>query len=171
MISLTLISFLWSRLFKMPWKKQKTKKSYDLKEPMSKFFFCQIRENINYLQWTCAKVKKKKRYYIHHLLNFLNYPMKFQLEWIKKKIPVKTVQHCCDLEIWSRSLKVVWIASIGNAQRPVSFDIYHIYGVWENPNVVKVLDKPRHLINKKKKKIIFLEYTPDLHKSYCASSI
>ena len=35
------------------------------------------------------------------------------------------------------------------------FEIYHIYGVWEN-SMVKVFDKPRHLIDQKR--IISLEY-------------
>ena len=29
-----------------------------------------------------------------------------------------------------------------------NFDIYHIYSVWENPNV-KVFQKPRHLTTQK----------------------
>ena len=39
------------------------------------------------------------------------------------------------------------------------FDIYHIYGVWVNPNV-KAFDKPRHLIDQKHA-IIFFECTSE----------
>ena len=50
-----------------------------------------------------------------------------------------------------------------------NFDIYHIYSVWENPNV-KVFDKLRHLTEKKTLLIISLEYTSELHWSYCTWS-
>ena len=70
---------------------------------------------------------------------------------------VKTVQHCCDLERWSKSLKVKWA---GKAQWVVpSCKVWHhIYAVWVNPNV-KVFDKPRHLINNNKK----VSYLPSIH--------
>ena len=64
------------------------------------------------------------------------------------KSSVKTIQHCWDLEIWSRSLTVLWT---GKAQWVVwscKIHSYHIYGVRENPNV-KVFYKSRHLTNQK----------------------
>ena len=53
----------------------------------------------------------------------------------KMNISVKTVWHCCDLEIPSRPLKV---ASMGRAQWELpsgKFDIYHIQSIRENRNV------------------------------------
>ena len=42
------------------------------------------------------------------MLDLLNNPTKLQLYWIRTlKLSVKTIQKCCGLEIWSRSLKVV----------------------------------------------------------------
>ena len=54
--------------------------------------------------------KWKKLWYSHYLLNLLNSSTKFELNLDKNTtFLVKTIQHCCDLEIWSRSLKVAWI--------------------------------------------------------------
>ena len=51
------------------------------------------------------------------------------------KFSVKTVWHCCDLEIPSRSLKVVWKGKAQSVLPACKFDIYHIYSVRENSNV------------------------------------
>ena len=47
---------------------------------------------------------------------------------------VKTVWHCCDLEIQSRSLKVYERVKLNEYYHHEKFDIYHIYGIWENRN-------------------------------------
>ena len=52
--------------------------------------------------------KREKWWCIYYLLDSLSNPTKFQLNWIRTKCSVKTVWHCCDIEIWSRSLEVVW---------------------------------------------------------------
>ena len=60
---------------------------------------------------------------------------------------VRTVQHCCDLETWPRSLKVIWA---GKAQWLVPtctiWQLPHNNVIWVNPNI-KVFDKPRYLTN------------------------
>ena len=38
---------------------------------------------VNNLLWMHAKVKKKKKWYIHDLTDVLNNPYKFELNWIE----------------------------------------------------------------------------------------
>ena len=51
------------------------------------------------------------------------------------KFSIKTVPFCCDLEILSRSLKVVWTGKVQQYHH-AQFDIYYIYGTSENCNAV-----------------------------------
>ena len=78
----------------------------------------------------------------------------------------ETAWHCCDLEILSRSLKVVWT---GKAQWVVSsrklWQLSYIYSVWINPNV-KVFDKPRYLPDKKKQHANYLLWMHTSHANH-----
>ena len=67
---------------------------------------------------TCEKTQTNppsdifKIYLMFDLLDVINNRTKFQLHWISTtdtKFSVKTIWHCCDIEILSRSLKVVWM--------------------------------------------------------------
>ena len=60
---------------------------------------------------------------------------------------VKTVWHCCELEIWSKSLEVLWTDKPPWVHH-AKFDTYHIDGVWVNPNL-KGFDEIRHLTDEK----------------------
>ena len=68
--------------------------------------------------------------------------LQFQLNWLKYflKTSVKTVWHCCELDIWSRSLKVVWT---GKAQWVVpSCKVWPLWCLRKNP---PVFNNPSHL--------------------------
>ena len=51
------------------------------------FFGGRIRKHVNYLPGLCTKVKKKKKWYIHGLLDELNNPAQFQR---RRKSSLKT---------------------------------------------------------------------------------
>ena len=71
-----------------------------------------------------------------------------------KKILVKTVRHCRDHKLWSRSLKVVWTSK---AQRVVpSSKVWHLSHLWCPRK--SVFDKRRHLIDQK-----HVNYLPCIH--------
>ena len=51
------------------------------------------------------------------------------------KFPVEILWHCYDLEIQSRSLKVVWMGKAQWVLPPCTVWHLHIYTVWENHNL------------------------------------
>ena len=66
---------------------------------------------------------------------------------INIKFSVVTVWHCCDIEIWSRSLKVVWTGKLQWVL--TSCKIWHLshlsFGVWQNCYLdfnISTLDRP-----------------------------
>ena len=108
--------------------------------------------------------KNDKQWYIHYLLDFLNNPTKFQLNWIRiQNVQLKLFNTAVTLKYGQGHWK--WCEQVKlNAQyHHAKVDIYYIYGLLVNP---KVFNKPRHLTDEKH--IISLEYTPESHKSYCA---
>ena len=68
--------------------------------------FYQIRKQVNQFPLICAKVNNGDTVIIYQ--TYLTTLQSLKLTGYKHKFSVKTVQHGCDLEIWSRSLKVVW---------------------------------------------------------------
>ena len=99
------------------------------KKPMLKVLF---RNNEELHQFSPLNMHDhQKRWYIPDLLDVLDNPMKSQLNRIRTciKVSVKTVWHCCDSEVWSRSLKVVWTGKAQWVGLHTKIDIYHFYSV------------------------------------------
>ena len=119
--------------------------------------FLQTRKSVNYVPWTCANPPPKKQNKqqqkkqqkwplgcrtingddcIHDLL--INTVSTWSVKNIK--FSIKTVWHRCNFETQARSLKVVswrrceWV-ELNEYYHHAKFDIYHISGVWENPNI------------------------------------
>ena len=72
----------------------------------------------------------KKKYWCIFIIysHLLKNSTKFQLNWIWNKIYFKTAQYCRDIEVWSRSLTVVWT---DKARWVVpSCKVWHLWHTW-----------------------------------------
>ena len=88
--------------------------------------FLSNQKNVHYLSWICAKVKNSCIFTIY--LTSLTILQIFNLKGLVTKVSVKTVWCCCDLEIWSRSLKLV---CTGKAQWVVPpCKVWHLSHLW-----------------------------------------
>ena len=95
---------------------------------------------------------KIKEWYINVLLDVLHNPSKFKLyrisTWEHNLFHLKPFDTAVTLKYdwghwkWNEQVK------LNEQYRHAKFDIDHIYGIWENPNV-RVFDKPRHFSNQK----------------------
>ena len=91
----------------------------------------------------------------------------FQLNGVRKQnFQLKLFNIAVTLKYAQGHWKCYEQVKLNEQHHHAKFDIYHIYGVWANPNI-KVFNNPRHLTNEKHG-IISLKYTPESHKSYCA---
>ena len=71
-----------------------------------------------------------------------------------------TLTYGQDCQEWSEQVK------LHEQYHYAKFDIHHIYGVWENPNV-EVFIRPRHLVDPKH--VNYFAWTQLSQKIYCAS--
>ena len=93
-------------------------------------------------------MQKWKQWYIHYLFVLLNNPT-FQLDWKRtKKFQLKLFNTALTLTYGQGNWKWYEQVKLNEQHHHAKFDIYHICGVWVNPNV-KILNKPRHLTNEK----------------------
>ena len=108
-----------------------------------------------------AKVKTSDIFIMY--LTYLTILQSFDLMEKNIKFSVKIVGNCCELEIYPRSLIMVWT---GKAQWVVPY-----CKAWHLSHLnVKVLDEPRHLADEKACQLSPL-HTHQSHELHCAWSL
>ena len=90
-----------------------------------------------------------KKWYIHYLLDLLTNLTQFQLKWIRtKKFWLKLINIALTLKYCYCHWKWYEQVKLNKRYDYAKSDLYHIYGVWVNPNI-KASNKPRHLTYEK----------------------